>query len=412
MLWLDGRVPDRLDEQCRNLVNVLAPGEGGVANPVDVLHSVLATKDERWLLVLDDVVHPDVVRRFVPAAGPGDVVITSREVGWRRHPALRVGPLDVDASARLLYDAVEGLPWHAALAVAAVVGGSPRFLVRTGEHLATNTAVDWTSYLRLYAAGLAEVTASGMPQPNTAAAGSVRDGRLELFVVERRGRLMRRWCEPWSYQGWSRWWPVDEPEPLARGDGAPPGSRPVGRGPVQLVRRHGAGLRVLLAAVPRRPVRIHVVNPNTTAAMTEAIGRAATAIAGPDVRVRTTCPPMGPASIESHYDEALSVPGLLSEIASSPADGYVIACFGDPGLEAARELAASPVIGIAEAAMRTAAAPGTSRTGTAWRGSAGACRPATCRCWRWRRRWTPWWPRAGRRWRRTAPTWSSSGARA
>jgi allantoin racemase len=105
-------------------------------------------------------------------------------------------------------------------------------------------------------------------------------------------------------------------------------------------------------------VRIHVVNPNTDAAMTGTIARAAAAIAGPGVEVRTTCPSMGPASIESHYDEALSVPGLLSEIAAFPADGYVIACFGDPGLDAARELAAGPVIGIAEAAMRTAACLG------------------------------------------------------
>ncbi|SEQ29739.1 aspartate/glutamate racemase family protein [Lentzea albida] len=105
-------------------------------------------------------------------------------------------------------------------------------------------------------------------------------------------------------------------------------------------------------------MKIHVVNPNTSTAMTEAIGRAASAIAGPGVQVRTTCPSMGPASIESHYDEALSVPGLLSEIASSEADGHVIACFGDPGLEAARELVDGPVIGIAEAAMRTAALVG------------------------------------------------------
>ena len=34
--------------------------------------------------------------------------------------------------------------------------------------------------------------------------------------------------------------------------------------------------------------------------------------------------------------------------------GYVIACFGDPGLDAAREIASGPVIGIAEAAMHTA----------------------------------------------------------
>ncbi|MFD5828791.1 aspartate/glutamate racemase family protein [Lentzea sp. NPDC060358] len=102
-------------------------------------------------------------------------------------------------------------------------------------------------------------------------------------------------------------------------------------------------------------MRIEVVNPNTSAAMTEAIGRAARAIAGPGVEVLATCPAMGPASIESHYDEALSVPGLLAEIAAGRADGYVIACFGDPGLDAARELAAGPVAGVAEAAMRTAA---------------------------------------------------------
>jgi allantoin racemase len=37
-----------------------------------------------------------------------------------------------------------------------------------------------------------------------------------------------------------------------------------------------------------------------------------------------------------------------------PADGYVIACFGDPGLDAAREIAPGPVLGIAEGAMRAA----------------------------------------------------------
>jgi allantoin racemase len=36
------------------------------------------------------------------------------------------------------------------------------------------------------------------------------------------------------------------------------------------------------------------------------------------------------------------------------ADAHVIACFGDPGLHAARELARGPVIGIAEAAFHCA----------------------------------------------------------
>ena len=66
---------------------------------------------------------------------------------------------------------------------------------------------------------------------------------------------------------------------------------------------------------------------------------------------------MGPASIEDHYDEAFSVIGVLDEVRKGEAegcDGYIIACFGDPGLLAAREVARGPVIGIAEAAMHMA----------------------------------------------------------
>ncbi|MGV9681042.1 aspartate/glutamate racemase family protein [Nocardia sp. NPDC003482] len=104
-------------------------------------------------------------------------------------------------------------------------------------------------------------------------------------------------------------------------------------------------------------MRIRVVNPNTTAAMTAVIDECARAVAGPGTVVEAVTSTMGPASIESHYDEALAVPGLLAEIARGEAegvDGYVIACFGDPGLYAARELARGPVIGIAEAAMHAA----------------------------------------------------------
>ena len=63
---------------------------------------------------------------------------------------------------------------------------------------------------------------------------------------------------------------------------------------------------------------------------------------------------MGPVSIEGRYDEAFCVPGLLEEIAKAEElgfDGHVIACFDDPGPEAARELARAPVVGIAEAAV-------------------------------------------------------------
>jgi allantoin racemase len=102
-------------------------------------------------------------------------------------------------------------------------------------------------------------------------------------------------------------------------------------------------------------MHIRVINPNTTASMTTAIGACASAVAGPDVVVEAVSPVFGPESIESHVDEALAVPGVLARVAEGEeagVDGYVVACFGDPGVQAARELARGPVVGIAEAGMR------------------------------------------------------------
>ena len=135
---------------------------------------------------------------------------------------------------------------------------------------------------------------------------------------------------------------------------------------------------------------IQVINPNTSRAMTDGIARTAREVAGPGTEVRAVTSAMGPASIESHYDEALAVPGVLAAVRDGEragADGHVIACFGDPGLAAARELADGPVVGIAEAAMHLATLLGRSfsvvttlsrTTGQAWDlarayGFAGAC---------------------------------------
>jgi allantoin racemase len=104
-------------------------------------------------------------------------------------------------------------------------------------------------------------------------------------------------------------------------------------------------------------IRIWVINPNTTRAMTDKIEQCAMAVVGSGASVTGITSQIGPESIESHYDEALCVPGVLQAVRRGEredVDGYVIACFGDPGLDAARKLAAGPVIGIAEAAMQAA----------------------------------------------------------
>jgi len=104
-------------------------------------------------------------------------------------------------------------------------------------------------------------------------------------------------------------------------------------------------------------MRIHICNPNTTASMTTKIAAAARAIASTGVEIIATQPEMGPASIEGYYDEAFAVPGLLQNIRAAEAEGalaHIIACFDDTGLDAARCLATSPVLGIGEAGFHAA----------------------------------------------------------
>lgn len=104
-------------------------------------------------------------------------------------------------------------------------------------------------------------------------------------------------------------------------------------------------------------MKINIVNPNTTASMTAKIGDCARQAAAPGTEIWASNPTSGPVSIEGHYDEAMCLPGLLGEIRraeAAGADAHIIACFGDPGLEAAREIARGPVLGIAEAAMHAA----------------------------------------------------------
>lgn len=105
-------------------------------------------------------------------------------------------------------------------------------------------------------------------------------------------------------------------------------------------------------------MQIRVVNPNTTAAMTAAIGRAARAAAAPGTTIVAVQPGFGAPSIEGHHDEAWAAAGVTEQVRlgeAAGADAHVIACFGDPGLHAAREIATGPVIGIAEAAFHMAA---------------------------------------------------------
>lgn len=102
---------------------------------------------------------------------------------------------------------------------------------------------------------------------------------------------------------------------------------------------------------------ILVVNPNTSAEMTAAIDRVAQAAAGAAARVITIRSRNGPHTIEGALDAALATAGMLEVIAAyeTSFDAVVVACFGDPGVEALRMLVRVPVVGIGAASFMQAA---------------------------------------------------------
>lgn len=105
-------------------------------------------------------------------------------------------------------------------------------------------------------------------------------------------------------------------------------------------------------------MKILVINPNTSVPMTDQIRAALDTIKRPDTDLTVTCPDRGPETIESAYDEAYAIPPTLELVKKANQDGYdavILACFSDPGLDAAKEVSDIPVIGIEEATLHMAA---------------------------------------------------------
>jgi allantoin racemase len=102
--------------------------------------------------------------------------------------------------------------------------------------------------------------------------------------------------------------------------------------------------------------RVTVINPNTSAELTATITKAAQAVAGAGVTVTGVHPAVGVPSVESHAEEAIAAVGVIEQVRAHQADtdAFVIACFGDTGVPAAREVATCPVVGMTEAALQTA----------------------------------------------------------
>lgn len=109
--------------------------------------------------------------------------------------------------------------------------------------------------------------------------------------------------------------------------------------------------------------RLLVINPNTSEHVTQRLDSAAREFFAEKAEVVSVTAGFGAAYITGEYSLAVAAHATLEARTRGwdthgPFDACLIACFGDPALQAIEELAAEPVVGLAEASMRLAARRG------------------------------------------------------
>ena len=103
--------------------------------------------------------------------------------------------------------------------------------------------------------------------------------------------------------------------------------------------------------------KILVINPNSSEAVTRGIDEACAPLrmpGGPQIECATL--KEGPPGIETqqHVDSVVSPLVKLVKEKKEDFSAFVIACYSDPGLHAAREATKKPVLGISECGILTA----------------------------------------------------------
>lgn len=102
---------------------------------------------------------------------------------------------------------------------------------------------------------------------------------------------------------------------------------------------------------------IVVINPNSTQTVTDGMSEAVEPLRRPDgPAIECVTMESGPPGVETQMDAESVVLPICDYVhgRNDEAGAFVIGCYSDPGLHAAREVARVPVFGIAESAMATA----------------------------------------------------------
>jgi allantoin racemase len=110
------------------------------------------------------------------------------------------------------------------------------------------------------------------------------------------------------------------------------------------------------STMEQKPIHIRVVTPITAQDFRE--DGVMSAFNFPGIEISQTQIETGPGSVESEFEVALAIPGILARVAEAGRDGVdaiVIDCMADPGVRASREITSIPVLGPCQTSMHVAA---------------------------------------------------------
>ena len=103
-------------------------------------------------------------------------------------------------------------------------------------------------------------------------------------------------------------------------------------------------------------MKILAINSNMNRAITDKIRDVARGLASPGTTVDAVCAEWGVPAIEGSYDAAFAALATVDLVKRHERDydAFIVVCYSDPGLYAARELTNKPVYGIAQSSMLAA----------------------------------------------------------
>ncbi|GAA3470490.1 FxSxx-COOH system tetratricopeptide repeat protein [Nonomuraea roseola] len=137
--------------------------QADAADPVHQVHAALAAYPGRWLLIFDNAPDADAVQAFLPPAGSGHVLITSRSGSWPLQRGMELPTLDPEPATAFLLQRSGHDDTPAVAAVVTELGALPLALDQAGAYMA-ETGTDPGGYLTLLTRHRTDLLAEGKPR--------------------------------------------------------------------------------------------------------------------------------------------------------------------------------------------------------------------------------------------------------